>query len=89
MKYGQINTLECLQKKAAKFANHTNVSVWETSAKRRQVTHICALFKAYTGERVWKCIWDRLKDHATWAGMILIVKSGPGNKEEISVNTAL
>jgi hypothetical protein len=30
MKYGQMNTLERVQKKAAKFANHTNVSVWET-----------------------------------------------------------
>ena len=27
---GQINALNCEQKKAAKFANHTNVSVWET-----------------------------------------------------------
>jgi len=31
-KEGQINALDCVQKKAAKFANHTNSSVWETLA---------------------------------------------------------
>jgi len=29
------------------------------------------------------------KDHATSAGMITIVKLGPGNKEQILVNTSL
>ena len=27
------------------------------------------------------------KDHATWAGMIMIIKLGPGNEEQMSVNT--
>ena len=31
-KGGQINALDLVQKKAAKFANHTNGSVWETLA---------------------------------------------------------
>jgi len=29
---GQINALDCVQMKAAKFAYHTNDSVWENSA---------------------------------------------------------
>jgi hypothetical protein len=47
---GQINALDRVQKKAAKFANHTNDSVWETLTQRRRIARICALFKAYTGE---------------------------------------
>jgi len=65
MKYGQINALERVQKKAAKFANHTNLLVWEILVQRRQIARICALFKAYIGEWAWKCIGDRLEDHAT------------------------
>jgi len=89
MKYGQINALECVQKKAAKFANHMKLSVWENLAQSRKIARVCTLLKANIGERAWKCIGDRLKDHATWAGMIMIVKSGPGNKEQISVNNPL
>ena len=51
---GQINALDHVKKKAAKFADHTNDSVWETLTQRRRIAHICALFKAYTGEPVWK-----------------------------------
>jgi hypothetical protein len=29
--------------------------------QRRKVSRICALFKAYTGERAWKDIGDRLE----------------------------
>jgi len=29
------------------------------------------------------------KDHATGAGMIMIIKLGPGNEEQMSVNTLL
>jgi hypothetical protein len=58
---GQINLLDRVQKKAAKFANHTNDSAWETLAQRRKIARICALFKAYTGERAWKDIGDRLQ----------------------------
>jgi hypothetical protein len=50
-----------LQKKAAKFANHTNDLVWETLAQGRKVAHICAVFKAYTGERAWKSAGNRLR----------------------------
>jgi hypothetical protein len=61
---GQINTLDRVQKKAAKFARghkHRNGSDWEYLAQRRKITHICALFKAYTGERAWKAIGERLQ----------------------------
>jgi hypothetical protein len=45
----------------AKFANDTKDSGWETLAQRRKVASIYALFKAYTGERAWKSIGNRLK----------------------------
>jgi hypothetical protein len=38
-----------------------NTSKWETLASRRKLSRICALFKAYSGERVWKAIGDRLQ----------------------------
>ena len=46
---GQIIALDGVQKKAAKFAHHTNSSNWETLASRRKLSRICALFKAYSG----------------------------------------
>jgi len=74
---GQINVLHHVQKKAAKFANPTNNSGWETLAQRKKVMCICTLFKAYTGEWAWKSIRDRLKgpfdlnkddhEHSIWA----------------------
>jgi hypothetical protein len=50
-----------VKKKAAKFANHTNDSDWETLAKRRKIACICALFIAYNGEWAWKSTGDRFK----------------------------
>jgi hypothetical protein len=38
----------------------------------------------YTGEQAWKSVGDRLK-----GGTITIVKLGPGNKEQTSVNTPM
>ena len=58
---GQIQALDRVQKKAAKFAYNTNESNWETLTQRRKIFRICALFKAYSGERAWKAIGDRLK----------------------------
>jgi hypothetical protein len=57
---GQINALDRVQNIAAKFAHHRNDSNWETLTQRREISRICALFKAYTGERAWKAIGDRL-----------------------------
>jgi len=58
---GQITALDRVQKKAAKFACHTNSSNWDTLASRRKLSRICAIFKAYSGEHVWKAIGDRLQ----------------------------
>ena len=58
---GQIHALDRVQKKAAKFAHLTNESNWETLSQRRKISRICTLFKAYSGERAWKVISDRLK----------------------------
>jgi len=57
---GQINGLDRVQTKDAQFANHTKGSDWETLAQRRTIALLCALFKAYSGERAWKAIRDRL-----------------------------
>ncbi|KDR21879.1 hypothetical protein L798_00379 [Zootermopsis nevadensis] len=58
---GQINELEWVQKQACKFPYHRSDSNWETLAQHRKTARICALFKVYTGERVWKAIGDRLQ----------------------------
>jgi hypothetical protein len=60
-KEGQINVLDHVQKKVAKFANHMNDWGWETVPQHRKIACICALFRAYTGEKAWKYIMDRLK----------------------------
>ena len=58
---GKINALDHVQTKAAQFTNHMKDSDWETLAQRRLITHLCALFKAYSGECAWKHISDRLR----------------------------
>jgi hypothetical protein len=58
---GQITALDRVQNRAAKFAHHTNILNWETLASCRKLSRICALFKAYSGERAWKAIGDRLQ----------------------------
>jgi len=58
---GQISALDRVQKKAAKFAHHKNSPNWESLASRKKLSCICALFKAYSGERAWKRIGDRLQ----------------------------
>jgi len=60
---GQISAFDSVQKKAAKFAHHKNSPNWETLASRRKLPRICALYKAYSGERAWKPIGDRLDGH--------------------------
>ena len=58
---GQISAIDRVQKRAAIFAYHTNRPNWETLASRRKLSRICALFKAYSGERAWKAIEDRIQ----------------------------
>ena len=36
-------------------------SDWESLPQRRTITRLSALFKAYSGERAWKAIQDRLR----------------------------
>jgi hypothetical protein len=57
----QINALDRVQNKAAKFAHHTGDLDWESLAQHRKIARMCALFKAYKGERAWKTIADRLR----------------------------
>ena len=58
---GQIQVLNRVQKKSAKFAYHMKEENWETLSQRRKISRICALLKAYSGERAWKAIGDRLQ----------------------------
>ena len=57
---GHVSALNRVQMKAAKFANNTNESGWETLAQRKLMSLICALFEAYIGGRAWKAIENRL-----------------------------
>jgi hypothetical protein len=50
-----------VQKKTTKFAYHMSESNWETLLLRRNISRVCALFKAYSGEQAWKVIGDRLQ----------------------------
>ena len=36
-------------------------SIWENLSQRRKISRVRALFKAYSGERAWKAIGDRLQ----------------------------
>ena len=55
---GQVNALDRVQMKAAQFTNHTKGSDWETVARCKTIARLCALSKAYSGERAWKAIRD-------------------------------
>jgi len=57
----QISALGRVQNKAAKFVHHLRGSDWESVAQHRKIAHMCALYKAYTGQRAWKAIGDRLQ----------------------------
>jgi hypothetical protein len=85
----QIKALDCVQKKAAKFANNTNDSDWETLVQGRKVVRIFTLFKAYIGERAWQFIVDRIKGPCYRGRDDHDRQIGPGNKQQISVNILL
>jgi len=61
----QIKALDCVPREAAKYANHTNVSVCETLTQRSRIAHICALLKLCSGERAWKAIMESYNDLVT------------------------
>ena len=64
---GQVRALDRVQKRAAKFALNTSRPNWETLASRRKLSRVCALYKAYSGERAWKTIGDRLYYPHYWS----------------------
>jgi hypothetical protein len=51
----QINSLDRVQNKAAKFVHHTGGLDWESLAQRRKIARMCAMFKAYVykGGKAW------------------------------------
>jgi hypothetical protein len=59
--YDLFNTkdLQCFSMNS--FLDNSDDSVWETLAQRRKIACLSALFKAYTGERAWKAVGDRLQ----------------------------
>jgi len=57
----QICALDRVQNEAAKFAHHSGGSNWEFLVQHRKIARMCALCKAYTGDRAWKAIGDRLQ----------------------------
>jgi hypothetical protein len=81
----QINASDSVQRKAAKFANHTNDSVWETLVQRRKIAHICVFLKLYAWERTWKVIGDRLKEPCHLSRDDNDLKLGSGNKENWTI----
>jgi hypothetical protein len=86
---GQINALDQLQNMEAKFTYHRNYSNWETLTQRRQIARICALFKAYTGERVSKAIGDRLQRPCYLSRVDRDRKIRSRSRREISENIPL
>ena len=58
---GQINALYREQTKAAQFTYHKKDSDWETLVQHRMIARLCAHFKAYFVEWVWKAICDKLR----------------------------
>ena len=57
----QIRESDRAQRKAAKFAHHTNNPTWETLESRRKITRVGALHKAYCGEQAWTDVGNRLE----------------------------
>ena len=70
----QISALDSVQNKAAKFGHHSEGSDWESLGQRRKTARTCALYKAYTGERAWKAIEDKLQASCYLVGSIVIGK---------------
>ena len=57
----QIRALDRVQNKAVKFVHYSGGSNWESQVRRRKIAGICTLYKAYTSQRAWKVIRDRLQ----------------------------
>jgi hypothetical protein len=61
----QINALDRVQKKADKFANHTNGSVWKTLAQRRRQLAYAPVSKRTLENGHGKLYGTGYKDHVT------------------------
>jgi len=85
----QISALDRLQNEVDKFAHHSGSSDWESLVQRRKTSRMCALYKAYTGERVWKAISDRLQAPRYLSRVDHNWQIKTRNKEEILGNTPL
>jgi len=59
--HAEINALHRVQEKAAQFTDHAKDSDWETLTQPRTIARLCAILKAYSGERTCKAICDRLR----------------------------
>jgi len=85
----RISVLDLVQNKVAKFAQHSGGSDWESLTQCRKTARMCALYKAYTGERAWKAIGDRLQTPSYLGRVDHYWKSESENKEQTSGNTPL
>ena len=85
----QINTLDCVQNKAAKFAHRTGGSDWESLVQCRKIARMCALYKTYTDERSWKAIRDRLQAPSYLSRVDRNWKIRARNRGQTSANTPL
>jgi hypothetical protein len=56
----KINASDRVQNKAVNFAHQRNDSNSEILAQCRKIPRIWATFNAYTGERTWTAISDRM-----------------------------
>ena len=86
---GQIHELDRVQKKAAKFAHHTNESKWETLSQRRKY-HAYVLSSKRTLENGrGRLLVTDYNGPTIWALLIMKGKSGKGGKGRISGNIPL
>jgi hypothetical protein len=53
--------LDRVQTKAAQITDHTKNCDWETLDQRKTIARLCTHFKAYSAERAWKAIRDRVR----------------------------
>jgi hypothetical protein len=82
-----------VQNKAAKCANHSNDSVWETLVQRRKIARICALFsvcvtlkegkrsmseKKEGGEKNQNAWWQQRNSHDTKLRVVDVLQQPQG-----------
>ena len=58
---GQITALDRVKRKRPNLYIMRTVRTWKLWLRVKKLSRICALFKAYSGERAWKAIGGRLQ----------------------------